>query len=258
MSCKRTAAVVLLALFFVASSSPAWAKDKDMRDDEGSLEKVLAFKGAKYIGSDACGSCHEKQEREYKLSTHSRISVADAEVKDCEMCHGPASIHVDNGGGRGNIINPRKDPSTCFACHTDKKLEFRLPYHHPVLEGKMSCADCHSAHGEEIRPWTATTMNNVNEACFKCHKDKRGPFVWEHEALREGCTTCHKVHGSIHDKMLIARDNNLCLRCHTQLNATGVGREVHGALWSYGTCWTSGCHMSVHGSNFDDHLRAVA
>ena len=98
-------------------------------------------------------------------------------------------------------------------------------------------------------------MNDVNEACFKCHKDKRGPFVWQHEALREGCTACHKVHGSIHDKMLIARDLNLCLRCHTQLNSLGVGKEVHSPDWTRGTCWSAGCHQAVHGSNFDDHLR---
>ncbi len=162
---------------------------------------------AEYIGMETCASCHAKQYEEFKHSTHARIAIPNGTgAQGCETCHGPGSLHVAAGGGRGvgGIINPRKDPSTCFVCHTDKKAEFRLPYHHPVMEGKMSCADCHNAHGEDVRPWSATSLKDINEACFKCHKEQRGPFVWEHEALREGCTTCHKVHGSINDKMLLA------------------------------------------------------
>jgi DmsE family decaheme c-type cytochrome len=140
----------------------------------------------------------------------------------------------------------------------DKKAEFQLPSHHPVLEGKMGCADCHSAHGEEVKPWSMTSLKDVNEACFKCHKEQRGPFVFEHEAVREGCTTCHKVHGSINDKMLILRDANLCLRCHTQANFPIIGKSTsHGTSYLVGgTCFSGGCHQAVHGSNFDDHLRA--
>ena len=213
---------------------------------------------AEYVGAETCAACHSKEAKEFKRSTHARISIPEGvQAQGCEMCHGPGSLHAAAGGGKGvgGIINPRKDPSACFVCHLDKKAGFKLPFHHPVMEGKMSCADCHSAHGEEIRPWTATSMEGVNEACFKCHKEQRGPFAWEHEALREGCTTCHKVHGSIHEKMLVARDNNLCLRCHTQVNFPVIGKQAHGGRLPQGTCFSAGCHTAVHGSNFDDHLR---
>ncbi|MBI2870652.1 MAG: hypothetical protein HYY14_02950 [Candidatus Omnitrophica bacterium] len=203
--------------------------------------------------------CHDKEHQEFKLSTHARINVKGEglERQGCEMCHGPGSLHVAAGGGKGvgGIVNPRKDPSTCFECHLDKKMEFKLSFHHPVLEGKMSCADCHSPHGTEVRPWSATTLQDINEACYKCHKEQRGPFVWEHEALREGCTTCHKVHGSMHAKMLIARDSTLCLRCHTQVNFPTIGKRSHTANLAQGTCFSAGCHTAPHGSNFDDHLR---
>ena len=217
------------------------------------------IEGAEYVGSETCSACHDKQWKEFKLSTHSRIAIPGEtakEVEGCEMCHGPGSKHVEAGGGRGKfIVNPNESPEACFACHMDKKAEFRLPHHHPVLEGKMSCTACHDAHGEEVRPWTATSLKDVNEACFKCHTDKRGPFVWEHEVVREGCTTCHKVHGSINDKMLVARDSNLCLRCHTQMDFPTIGRVAHGARLPQGTCFSAGCHTAVHGSNFDEHLR---
>ncbi len=220
-------------------------------------EETASDQDAQFVGSETCAMCHDKEYKEYQLSTHSRIEVGSdtTEAQGCEMCHGPGSTHVDNGGGKGTMINPKKNPEVCFSCHLDKKAEFHLPYRHPVLEGKMSCADCHNAHGSEVRPWSSTTLEDVNETCFKCHKDKRGPFVWEHEATREGCSSCHKVHGSINDKMLVIRDSNLCLRCHAQTNFPTIGQSSHASRLPQGTCFSAGCHTAVHGSNFDDHLR---
>jgi predicted CXXCH cytochrome family protein len=214
---------------------------------------------ATYVGAETCAVCHEEKNREYQLSTHARIATSKESefvANGCEMCHGPGSIHVDEGGGKGTMINPSKNPSICFTCHLDKKAEFSLPYHHPVNEGKMSCSDCHNLHGTDPRPWTSSSMDDVNAVCFKCHKEMRGPFVFEHEAISEGCTTCHKVHGSIHEKMLFIRDINLCLRCHTQTNYPTIGDFNHGVTrFTQGTCFSGGCHTAVHGSNFDDHLR---
>lgn len=242
-------------LFFIAGCMAGAVNVSAEEPKEAEAEEIVPE--AEYIGSEMCAACHQVENREFMMSTHSRISVEGEglEEQSCEMCHGPGSLHVDAGGGKGNILNPKQDPETCFKCHTDKKAEFRLPYSHPVLEGKMSCNDCHNSHGPDARPWTTTSMEDVNEACFKCHKDQRGPFVWEHEAAREGCTTCHKVHGSVHEKMLVARDNNLCLKCHTQMNFPSIGQSNHASRLSQGTCFSAGCHTAVHGSNFDDHLR---
>lgn len=240
-------------------TASALAGDKtDSLERAAGMERFRQAASAEYVGSESCEVCHEKEFKEFQLSTHARIALPGENLKaqGCEMCHGPASAHVEEGGGRGvGIVNPKKDPAACFNCHQDKRLEFRLPYHHPVLEGKMSCTDCHSAHGEEIRPWSTTTLVDINEVCFKCHKEQRGPFVWEHEVIREGCTVCHKVHGSIHEKMLIARDSNLCLRCHTQVNFPTIGKSSHAGRLASGTCFSAGCHTAPHGSNFDEHLR---
>lgn len=244
---------IAVIMFFLIGS----AKAEDAKSSPSGVSLSPAMKGATYVGMETCAACHEKQAQEYKLTAHARINVASDEIEaqGCETCHGPGSVHSEAGGGKGTMINPRKNPEICFTCHLDKKAEFRLPYRHPVLEGKMSCSDCHSMHGPEAKPWSATSLNGVNEACYKCHKDQRGPFVFEHEVLREGCTTCHKVHGSVNDKMLIARDNNLCLRCHVQVDFPIVGKSSHSGRLYQGTCFSGGCHTAVHGSNFDDHLR---
>lgn len=177
----------------------------------------------------------------------------------CGMCHGPGSLHTEKKYEPNLIINPRKNPEICFRCHLDKKAEFRLQYHHPVLEGRVACADCHDSHGSESRSWTLTSFSDTSEVCFICHPEQRGPFVFEHEAMREGCTICHKVHGSVNDNLLIARGSNLCLRCHfqTQTDSTRflIGDFNHTTGIPRGSCFSAACHTAVHGSNFDDHLR---
>lgn len=240
--------LMIVFAVFIMFCKPAFALDQK-------AQKL--YKEATYVGTETCATCHEKEFKQFKLSTHARISNDKNEgtVQGCEMCHGPGSIHAEASGGKDNIINPKKNPDMCFSCHTEKKAEFSLPYKHPVLQGKMSCNDCHNPHGEEVKPWSATSMDDVNQTCFKCHKEQEGPFTWEHEAARDGCTTCHKVHGSVNDKMLIARDSNLCLRCHTQVLYPTIGKSNHSSRLSQGTCFSAGCHTAVHGSNFDDHLR---
>jgi predicted CXXCH cytochrome family protein len=76
--------------------------------------------------------------------------------------------------------------------------------------------------------------------------------------MREGCTTCHGVHGTVNAKMLNVRDANLCLKCHFQQVQGGtirIGGVNHTTSLSVGTCWTAGCHEAVHGSRVNSSLR---
>lgn len=219
--------------------------------------------GAKYVGMETCGTCHEEQVKDFKMTAHARVTIpgedARVEGQGCESCHGPGSLHVDAGGGRGKfIVNPGKDPQGCFQCHLDKSAEFSLQFHHPVKEGKMSCTDCHDAHGEDIQKQKGLFVARVNDRCAQCHREQARPHVFEHEALREGCTTCHNVHGSINDKMLVERDQNLCLKCHAQTSGPGtitIGDVDHTTFLTRGTCFSAGCHTAIHGSDISQQLR---
>ena len=88
---------------------------------------------------------------------------------------------------------------------------------------------------------------------------QRGPHVFEHEAMREGCTACHGAHGTVNAKLLKVRDSNLCLQCHFQQQTVGgqlmIGGRDHAAFVQRGTCWTAGCHEAVHGSHVNSSLR---
>lgn len=230
------------------------------------------IQGATFVGNQACVDCHSNVTRVFPSSPHARLHLEGAprgEATGCESCHGPGSLHVQAGGGRGKfIVNPGREPEACFACHIHVHAQFRLPHHHPVLEDRMNCVQCHDPHGADIfkashrtafEARAATGFARLNETCAQCHREQARLVIYEHEALREGCTICHQPHGSIADKMLVQRDNNLCLKCHAQVHAVGgdifIGDVPHTAFLSRGSCWSAGCHTAVHGSNIDRRLR---
>jgi len=219
------------------------------------------IEGATFVGNRMCYDCHTNITRVFSSSPHARLhfeGVSMAEPTGCEGCHGPGSRHVAAGGGRGRfIVNPGRQPDVCFNCHLETHAEFNLPQRHPVIEGTMSCVQCHDPHGMDImKPARGLAMARLNEQCSACHREQTRPFVFEHEALREGCTVCHQPHGSINTKLLVERDNNLCLKCHAQTPGAGVatgrlyiGQIDHTDRLRTGTCWSAGCHTAVHGSN---------
>jgi predicted CXXCH cytochrome family protein len=222
--------------------------------------------GAHFVGNRACLDCHAAYVRRFPASPHARLHAAAAAMpgqSGCESCHGPGSKHIAAGGGKGRfIVNPGKDPAACFQCHVEIRAEFSLPQHHPVIEGRMNCVQCHDPHGADIyKPAGGLAMARRNESCAPCHREQTAPFVFEHEALREGCTVCHNPHGSINQKMLVEDDPNLCLRCHAQVQGPGVpsgeiyiGKVPHAARLQMGTCWAAGCHTAVHGSNIQPQM----
>jgi DmsE family decaheme c-type cytochrome len=145
----------------------------------------------------------------------------------------------------------------CSQCHKDVRAELLRTSHHPMREGKMECSDCHNPHGTVSDKLIAA--NTVNEKCYECHAEKRGPFIWEHAPVIEDCTSCHTPHGSSHDKLLNARTPFLCQRCHSNSRHPGTmyaqsptnkNQSVYSALNNrafYRNCLNS--HSQVHGSN---------
>ncbi len=235
--------------------------------------------GAKYIGSKECEQCHEEIYKNFVTADHARLITDGPRALNagCESCHGPASLHSDSGGevkppysftaGRPALTSygaqlstptARTTETVCYTCHADVRGQFGLPNHHPVPEGKMTCTQCHDPHKGHARTSSMAAMRGQDASCLKCHPAQSGPFVFEHEALHTGCTTCHGSHGTINAKMLTVRDSNLCLKCHFQQvqgGAIRIGGADHTLRLQQGTCWTAGCHEAVHGSRVNSSLR---
>jgi len=200
----------------------------------GDKSKIFTFVGAKSEEiTKRCLSCHEAkpEQRQFMQSTHNQNGVS------CTSCH---SVHHT----KAEYLLVSKQPGLCYSCHAEQKADFQKPFRHRVDEGLIKCTDCHNAHGT-LRDRQVRSAPNQDLICVKCHSDKRGPFVFEHEPVRvEGCPTCHTPHASAYPRLLLtARINTLCLQCHAQIP---VG--VHGPQNAYrSTCII--CHNSIHGSN---------
>ena len=140
-------------------------------------------------------------------------------------------------------------PQLCFSCHSDVKPAFSQPFHHKVNEGLMKCTDCHDSHGTFGNNQLRSTADQ-NMICTKCHMETRGPFVFEHAAVKaEGCLGCHSPHGSQNARLLnVPNINQMCNQCHSPV----AGGTVHGMnAGSAEVLSCINCHTMIHGSNIN-------
>ncbi|MCK4762701.1 MAG: DmsE family decaheme c-type cytochrome [Candidatus Aminicenantes bacterium] len=218
--------------------------------EEGDAAKIFTFKSASAeAASAACLKCHRTMRAsDWHLSDHAPDEVA------CSKCH---PIHK----GKSVI---KSDPYLCMACHKDVRVQAMYPSHHPLREGKMKCSSCHQHHGSLVN--NLKTNERLNDLCFSCHADKRGPFVFEHAPVTEDCLSCHNPHGTVANNLLKQNEPFLCLQCHeSHFHAGRLGLTDARTLPS--TQWTSQnphgtegwrrafltkctqCHFKIHGTD---------
>src|SRR5262249_13044630 len=53
------------------------------------------------VGSQVCMTCHAAQAASFALTVMGKIGRIRKGTMECENCHGPGSLHVKAGGGRG-------------------------------------------------------------------------------------------------------------------------------------------------------------
>jgi DmsE family decaheme c-type cytochrome len=187
-----------------------------------------------------CLSCHEKHDHlGWMGSAHESSDVA------CTSCH---SIHVE----RDPISDPLQQQDVCFTCHQSQRADVLKASGHPLRFGNMSCSDCHNVHdgfSDHL-----LVEDNVNDTCYRCHAEKRGPFLWEHAPVTEDCSLCHDPHGSNHPASLKRRPPLLCQQCHSAADHPGVAYTSEGIdpdspnrFLLLRSCMN--CHAQVHGSN---------
>ena len=230
---------------------------------------IFSFHGKPEENAGRCMTCH--------ITSHDQALFDKSEHKlhgvTCQSCH---SAHLTDAVGTRDKVeapltqaqffrSPRiaeenrwltqsllrlPQPQLCYSCHSTVQAQFALPTHHRVPEGLMKCTDCHNAHGSNNQPMLRKTGW---ETCIECHTEKRGPFIFEHAAVKvEGCAGCHTPHGTVNRQLLLRREGRfLCLQCHVDPQAPNV---PHGRLGftTKGEC--ARCHVAVHGSNFNQFL----
>jgi DmsE family decaheme c-type cytochrome len=190
-----------------------------------------------------CLECHQGDERiHWAGSAHETGDVA------CTSCH---QIHTTHDRAR----DKHAQTEMCFACHTEQRAQMNRPSRHPIKEGKVACSDCHNPHGTAGPK--LLVRDNVNDTCYQCHMEKRGPFVRSHEPVQEDCSICHNPHGTTNPNLLKLRSPFLCQSCHepTSHHSTvpvdgvvgGANPSTAQAVIMARGCLN--CHTQIHGSN---------
>ncbi|MBK1735446.1 hypothetical protein CKO15_09150 [Halorhodospira abdelmalekii] len=190
--------------------------------------------------NEVCMECHRGGER-----MHWYGGAHEFQDMACIDCH---NAHSNNK----RLLRAEDQLTLCSNCHQERRVDFHRPHHHPVREGQIECTDCHNPHGEMGR--AQLRSGGVNETCYQCHAEYRGPFLWEHQPVREDCTLCHNPHGSVHPGMLEARTAQVCQSCHLTSTAHPGDLLTRHPGGSQGEFMLRGqsclnCHSQVHGSN---------
>lgn len=196
--------------------------------------------------NEVCLECHLKgRVAMWHGGSHESRGVS------CADCH---SIHA----GYQKDLAKHNETEVCIQCHKQIKAQLQRLSRHPIREGKMSCSDCHNSHGTVADK--LVSANSINEKCYECHAEKRGPFLWEHAPVTEDCLTCHTPHGSSRDKLLVAKQPWVCQSCHSNVTHPGVLRALTPAeaglsIYRFAISRAIGnkaclnCHPQIHGSN---------
>lgn len=230
-----------------ACHGPSEEHGKNLLDGEARPAPAINFN--KPLGlsdvetrNNGCLGCHQGQGHvsQWQGSQH---DLADVGCSDCHV------LHTQDDP----MLNRKKQADACFACHTNERVDANRASHHPMKEGTVTCTDCHAVHGSSGP--ALLTKFTVNETCYSCHGEKRGPFLWEHEPVSENCMNCHNAHGGNNMRMLKLRPPFLCQSCHlvqnhgsheSKLSTSGNKLEAKGC---------ANCHSAVHGSNHPSGLK---
>jgi len=266
---------------YVSSATCASCHEDQTTKFATNPHQILEIREDKGWKDRACESCHGPGQAHVDAGDGGQVvllkaSSSNKEInKTCLSCHavnnthagGPSSLHskanlactechsIHEAKEKMHLLAGKSD-QVCASCHKEIQAAFFKPFRHRLNEGAIHCVDCHQPHSGLMPKMARVSFGNEN-TCVKCHSDKRGPFAFEHPAMRlEGCMGCHEPHGSINSKMLIRNQVSfLCLECHTFADGILAAQppSFHDLRTArFQNCTT--CHLKIHGSNMDRFL----
>ena len=284
---------LLLAFLALISGFSAWAVDSEYVGDKecylchkflkedylkSSHGKIFTLAPRSELEALGCEACHGKgaKHSEYAGAEDytGPLLIEDFKVtpesvtqtnQQCRVCHQAGDIlhwmgsqHELNGLActschKVHTKNTKVSQRVCETCHVEQRAKMQRSSHTPVREGLMTCMSCHNPHGSSSTG--SLVAPSLNETCYLCHAERRGPFIWEHAPVRENCANCHDPHGSNQRTMLKMRPPYLCQTCHQAIFhpsdlyagdqlASGQAPDKH---FLGRSCLN--CHSMVHGSN---------
>ncbi|HSB09381.1 MAG TPA: DmsE family decaheme c-type cytochrome [Blastocatellia bacterium] len=210
--------------------------------------------------NSACLTCHQKGNRMFwEGSPHESRGMA---CVDCHQVMTPKRVLLSSenryNAPLGEVRSLRHEqPELCLQCHQMRRAQLQRSSHMPFREGKVTCTSCHNPHGTPNPK--QLIRSTLNETCYGCHAERRGPFLWTHPPVLENCGNCHEPHGSINPQLLKVRLPKLCQQCHddgqhrSTIYANVLPAAGNGTPAGYSNRVVNrgcaNCHSRIHGSN---------
>ena len=222
---KVVAWSVVICLPVVATAVRLWAAGQVPAPSAPPVIPIAATgsaNGATYVGAEVCAQCHYAKFTSYQNSVHAigGDPRTPAGRFGCESCHGPASKHVEGGGGRGvgglmtfaAGVPVAEKNAVCATCHT----RVRCPWN-STHDAQRRVRHRHSPHGGNLN----CSCRRPSSSCARVPPaDPVGADEASHHPLREEkmqCTSCHNPHGSQTPKLIAANSvNDKCTECHAE------------------------------------------
>ena len=194
-----------------------------------------------------CDGCHSVN---YDIKTN---AVTEWNV-GCERCHGPGSEHIAHPS-RATILNPARLDSVqandiCIQCHSQGR-----PATNPI-EGRYYDWPVGFHAGLKLQNFWQLEEHKLGETTFThfadgtAHKNRmQGNDFVQSVMYTRGvkCSSCHDVHGTANDALLLKPASVMCLECHGPRSPNGphtmtVEEHTHHKAASAGNECVA-CHM---------------
>lgn len=153
-----------------------------------------------------CGACHTTGYSDYPPDSHQDdlpglVGTWALDGVQCEACHGPASLHVENPGNQFLRPEVTRDSELCGRCHVRGDVSQidaagGFVQHHEQYEEiyqskhrALECVDCHNPHATTAYRDEAE-VSGVRVECGSCHWAQQ-QFQSSRHPFKPQCETCH-------------------------------------------------------------------
>ena len=181
-----------------------------LKDPVKSKPANLIKTGTAAEKTDVCLTCH-KTGRQLAFWESGKHALNDV---PCSSCH---SIH---GKDRNPSIAPfttsfrPNESEICGTCHQDIRSQTLKPSHHPIMEGKVKCSDCHNPHGSSHYKLLREHTPNL---CQDCHDAARHPGT-----IYGGGAAWLKPDGTPNPSVNTRFIARACLNCHNAVHGSNA------------------------------------